>query len=101
LTRLDTKTVTTGTACLERIEFPYSLILSTNKLVVSNKNWYFESVRSNQAVGTSLYDSENQVAGWYFEVIVHSKGIMQIGKYIAFYFIIIARKKQYNIALYF
>ena len=63
---------------LEHIGSPKSLIFSTDKLIVSNQNWFFESTRCNQAVSSKFYRNE-KVAGWYFEVAIHSKGIMQIG----------------------
>ena len=66
---------------VEHVSLPNSLILSTNNLQVSNENWYFESIRCNQAVSTSLYDTiEDMVPGWYYEVVIHTKGIMQIGE---------------------
>ena len=57
------------------------MILSTNKMSISNQNWFFESVKANQFVSTSLYkETVQKVDGWYFEVVIHTKGIMQIGK---------------------
>lgn len=67
-------------ATVEHVSAPNSLILSTNKLQVANENWYFESVRGNQHVSTSLYDQTSEaVPGWYYEVVIHTKGIIQIG----------------------
>ena len=68
---------------LEHIGSPKSLIFSTDKLVVSNQNWFFESTRCNQPVSSKFYKNE-KVAGWYFEVAIHSKGIMQIGMLLSY-----------------
>ena len=69
---------TTDHICLNHVGHPYSLVLSADKLQVLNKNWFFETVRANQCV--SARDNRNQVAGWYFEVVIHTSGIMQVGK---------------------
>jgi len=67
-------------AHLTHTSSPQSMILSTNKMSISNQNWFFESVKANQFVSTSLYEeTDEKVDGWYFEVVIHTKGIMQIG----------------------
>ena len=66
---------------LEHVGETKSLILSSNRLEVSNENWYFESVKLNQGISKQLYgNSKTTPKGWYYEVQIHSEGIMQIGK---------------------
>ena len=64
---------------VQHVDTPRSVIISSDGLQISNENWFFESVKANQGVSKTLYSSEHP-DGWYYEVIVLTDGILQIGK---------------------
>lgn len=65
---------------MRHVDIPRSIIIRSDGLEMSNENWYFESAIANQAVSQRLYEnSDENPAGWYYEVTVFSDGVMQIG----------------------
>ena len=56
-----------------------ALVLSADRLEVSNPNWTFESVRATLCVGRAMCAVPPYPAGWYYEVTLKSTGILQIG----------------------
>lgn len=72
--------VNNGGVIVQHTHYPRSCIVSSDSLETSNENWYFESLQANQPVGKSLYANiELKPKGWYYEVVVLSDGILQIG----------------------
>ncbi|XP_032239903.1 uncharacterized protein LOC5514394 isoform X2 [Nematostella vectensis] len=62
----------------ERVKTP-ALVLSADRLEAYNMNWTFESIRATYCVGHAMYKASPHPSGWYYEVILKSNGIMQIG----------------------
>ena len=57
-----------------------ALVLSADRLEASNPNWTFESVHATLCVGRGMCTVPPYPSGWYYEVILKSSGILQIGK---------------------
>ena len=65
---------------MNHVDIPRSIIIRSDGLELSNENWYFESVIANQPIGKELYkNEENHPDGWYYEVVIYTDGVMQIG----------------------
>ena len=56
-----------------------AMIISNDCLEVYNGNWTFESITATKFVSRAQL-GKNAVCGWYYEVTILSKGIMQIGE---------------------
>ncbi|RDD40548.1 RING finger and SPRY domain-containing protein 1 [Trichoplax sp. H2] len=57
-----------------------SLIISPDHLEACNESWTFESVLADVYVCKGIYDHSKQIPdGWYYEVILKTPGIIQIG----------------------
>eukprot|EP00795_Rhopilema_esculentum_P004910 gene4910-21245_t len=55
-----------------------SMLISNDYLEVYNGNWTFESITATKHV-SKLVSAPGTLSGWYYEVSLFSKGIMQIG----------------------
>ena len=60
-------------------EMTPSMIISSDHFEVYNGNWTFESVCATNSVSRPKL-GDHAARGWYYEVTVFSKGIMQIGE---------------------
>lgn len=58
-----------------------SMIVSSDHYEVYNGNWTFESATSTRSVCKSG-QTKTDILGWYYEVTIFSKGIIQIGKFV-------------------